>query len=137
MDRFYRVHFTLQITSQGFIKLMNMYILTFLSMTNFVLVLELIKGQTKKRITSNKSVNQIFFDLNYISEAVSQLDNPHSNHHEQKNTTIQSLSDMKNENEKEKKIESAQNKQAKNNLIYLIIQLAHTPQYCTMKSNSL
>ena len=44
---------------------------------------------------------------------------------------------MKNENEKEKKIESAQNKQAKNSLIYLIIQLAHTPQYCTMKSNSL
>ena len=37
------------------------------------------------------------------------------------------------------KIESAQNKQAKNNLIYLIIQLAHTRQiqYCTMKSNSL
>ena len=37
------------------------------------------------------------------------------------------------------KIKSAQNKQAKNNLIYLIIQLAHTRQiqYCTMKSNSL
>jgi hypothetical protein len=35
------------------------------------------------------------------------------------------------------KIESAQNKQAKNSLIYLILQLAHTRQYCTMKSNSL
>ena len=106
-------------------------------MTKFCLGFRIDKGPNCKRIISHKSVNHIFYVLNYISEAISQSGNPHSNHHEQKNTTIQSLSDMKNENEKEKKIESAQNKQAKNSLIYLIIQLAHTPQYCTMKSNSL
>ena len=78
-------------------------------MTNFVWALELIKGQTTKRITSNKSVNQIFFGLNYISEAISQSGNPHSNHHEQKNTTIQSsLSVMKNENENKNRVSSEQ-----------------------------
>ena len=80
----------------------NTYVLlSFLSMTNFVWVLKLMKGQTTKRITSNKSIN-------YISEAISQLGNPHSNHHEQKNTTIQSLSVMKNENKNKNRVSSEQ-----------------------------
>ena len=95
-----------------------MYVLSFLSMTNFVWALELTKGQTSKRITSNKSVDQIFFVLNYISETISQSGNPHSNHHEQKNTTIQSLSVMKNENENKNRVSSEQTSKKQSHLSY-------------------
>ena len=68
------------------------------------LVLQLMKGQTKKRIISNKSISHIFFVLDYISKAISQL----GNHHVQKTTTIQSLSVMKNENENKNRVSSEQ-----------------------------
>ena len=89
----------------------------------------------KKRITSNKSVNQIF--LFWIT-----FPKPFHN----RATLIATIMSKKIQQYKvcqlwkmkmRTKIESAQNKQAKNSLIYLIIQLAHTRQHCIVKSNSL